>query len=103
MGYTTYTCSGCGDSYKSDYTEARGHKESVWIIDKEPTTSAEGKRHKECERCGKVLVSENIEKLYNLATTDTHGEAIVGGYLVIVTDTDTRNPVSNAIVALNAD
>src|SRR5699024_11070949 len=37
------------------------------------------------------------------ATTDTHGEAVVGGYLVIVTDTDTKNPVANAFVALHAD
>ncbi len=44
-----------------------------------------------------------IEKIYHLATTDTHGEAIVGDYLVIVTDTDTKNPVANATVALNAD
>ena len=103
MGYTTYTCTRCGENYKSDYTDALGHRESGWIMDAEPTTSAEGRRHKECERCGEVLASETLEKLYNTATTNTHGEAIVGGYLVIVTDTDTHAPVSNAAVTLNAD
>ncbi len=26
-GYTTYTCSVCGDTYKDNYTDALGHKE----------------------------------------------------------------------------
>ena len=103
MGYTTYTCEGCGDSYKSDYTRANGHKEGDWIIDKEPTTDAEGQRHKVCTVCGETLITETIEKLYNMATTDSKGEAVVGGYLVIVTDTDTKNPIANATVVLNKD
>lgn len=103
MGYTTYTCSRCGDTYKGDYTDAAGHKPGDWIIDQEPTTDSEGSRHKECEVCGEKLEEETIEKIYNQATTDTHGEAIVGGYLVIVTDTDSKNPVANATVALHTD
>lgn len=103
MGYTIYTCSRCGDSYKGDYTEATGHKPGDWIIDQEPTTESEGSRHRECENCGETLESETLEKLYLTATTDTHGEAIVGGYLVTVTDTDTNNPVSNAALTLNKD
>ena len=103
MGYTTYTCSRCGDTYKGDYTEAAGHKPGDWIIDQEPTTGSEGSKHKECEVCGETLETEEIEKIYNQATTDSKGEAIVGGYLVIVTDTDTKNPVSKAAVALHTD
>ena len=101
--YTTYTCSRCGDTYKGDYTDAAGHKPGDWIIDQEPTTDSEGSKHKECEVCGETLETEEIEKIYNQATTDTHGEAVVGGYLVIVTDTDTKNPVANAFVAPHAD
>ena len=103
MGYTTYTCDRCGDSYRSEYINAVGHRESDWIIDREPTAEAEGQRHKECSVCGETLISETIERLYDLATTDSRGEAVVGGYLVIVTDTDTRNPVANATVILNGD
>lgn len=101
MGFTTFTCSRCGDSYKGDYTDATGHKSGDWVVDKEPTTSSEGSRHRECVSCGKKLETEALEKLYLTATTDTHGEAIVGGYLVIVTDTDTKNPVSGVGVALD--
>ena len=103
MGYTTNTCSRCGDTNKSNYTEPAGHKPSDWIIDKEPTTDSEGSKHKECTVCGEKLETQPIEKIYNSATTDSKGEAIVGGYLVTVTDTDTKNPVANAAVALHKD
>ena len=53
--------------------------------------------------CGEKLETQPIEKIYNSATTDSKGEAIVGGYLVTVTDTDTKNPVANAAVALHKD
>ena len=103
MGYTTNTCTRCGDSSKSNYTEPTGHKPGDWIIDKEPTTDSDGSKHKECTVCGEKLETQPIEKIYNSATTDSKGEAIVGGYLVIVTDTDTKNPVANAAVALHKD
>ena len=103
MGYTTNTCVRCGDTNKSDYTEPAGHKPSDWIIDKEPTTDSKGSKHKECTVCGEKLETQPIEKIYNSATTDSKGEAIVGGYLVTVTDTDTKNPVANAAVALHKD
>lgn len=103
MGYTTYTCTRCGDSYKGDYTDAAGHQPGDWIIDVEPTTDSEGSKHKECEVCGETLETEEIEKIYNQSTTDEHGEAIVGGYLVTVTDTDTTNPVAGATVTLHED
>lgn len=103
MGYTTNTCSRCGDTYKGDYTDAAGHKPGDWIIDQEPTTDSEGSKHKECEVCGETLETEEIEKIYNQATTDTHGEAIVGGYLVTVSDTDTKNPVAGTTVTLKED
>ena len=103
MGYTTNTCSRCGDTNKSDYTEPAGHKPGEWIIDKEPTTDSEGSKHKECTVCGEKMETQPIEKIYNSATTDSKGEAIVGGYLVTVTDTDTKNPVANAAVALHKD
>ncbi len=103
MGYTTNTCARCGDTNKSNYTEPAGHKPSDWIIDKEPTTDSEGSKHKECTVCGEKLETQPIEKIYNSATTDSKGEAVVGGYLVTVTDTDTKNPVANAAVALHKD
>jgi len=78
-----------------------GHKPTAWIIDREPTTEAEGEKHIECEHCHTVLEKAVIERLYLTAITDKNGEAVVGGYLVIVTDTDTTAPVVGAMVTLN--
>ena len=103
MGHTTYTCSHCGDTYDGVYTDPTGHTPSDWIVDVEPTTGSEGSRHKECTVCGEVLETEELEQLYNQATTDSQGEAVVDRYLVIVTDTDTTDPVANATVTLHGD
>ena len=103
MGHSTFTCSWCGDSYEGSYTDPTGHTPSDWIVDVEPTTDSEGSRHKECTTCGEKLEEEPIEKIYHQSTTDEHGEAIVGGYLVTVSDTDTKNPVAGATVTLTDD
>jgi len=103
MGYTTHTCKDCGNTYKSDYTNPKGHTPSDWIVDLAPTMDSEGRKHIVCQDCGTVLQTTIIEKLYRSATTDSKGEAVVNGYLVIVTDTDTKNPIANAKVVLNED
>ena len=103
MGHTTYTCSRCGDSYDGAYTDPTGHTPSEWIVDQEAAQGVEGSRHKECTVCGEVLETEELDQLYNQATTDSQGEAVVGRYLVIVTDTDTTDPVANAAVTLHGD
>lgn len=59
-GYTTYTCS-CGDSYKSDYTDATGHNYKTTTV--EPTTSAKGYDLHECKNCGKSYKDNYTDKL----------------------------------------
>lgn len=46
---------------------------------------------------------DSYRELVKEATTDSQGEAVVGRYLVIVTDTDTTDPVANATVTLHGD
>lgn len=103
MGYTTFTCKYCGDSYKGDYLDAVGHIAGEWVVDKQPTLTAEGSKHKSCAKCGKVLETALIERVYNQSVTDGKGEATVGAYLVTVTDTESRNPIVGAVVNLAAD
>ncbi|MBR0159741.1 MAG: DUF4316 domain-containing protein [Oscillospiraceae bacterium] len=103
MGYTTYTCVHCDTQYRDQYTAPTGHSVGDWIVDREADTEAEGLRHRECAVCGLVLTTEVLEKLYVMATTDSRGVAVVGVYLVTVTDTDTGNPVANATVVLGND
>lgn len=92
-------CDLCG----KELAPATGHKPGDWIVDKQPTTAAEGSRYKECEVCHVKLETETLAKLYMTATTDTHGEAVVGGYFVTVTDTASVGPVANATITLNKD
>jgi len=50
-GYTTYTCTVCGDSYKDNYTEATDHN-YVGVETKAPTCGATGVMTYTCSGCG---------------------------------------------------
>ena len=52
-GYTQYTCSKCGKSYTSDYTNATGHKFGSWTT-KAATCTTNGSKTRTCANCGKV-------------------------------------------------
>ena len=51
QGYTTHTCSRCGDSYADTYVTALGHDYGQWITDREPTCTETGSAHRDCSRC----------------------------------------------------
>ena len=51
QGYTTHTCSACGDSYVDTYVDALGHAFGSWYVTKEATEDAEGQEKRECSRC----------------------------------------------------
>ena len=53
QGYTTHTCSVCGESFKDSYTDVVSHR-YVESIDIEPTCLSEGLKHTECEWCHTV-------------------------------------------------
>lgn len=50
MGYTLYTCKLCGDSYKDNYTEAKGHTYSEIVV--EATCTHRGYTTHFCKECG---------------------------------------------------
>ena len=60
QGYTTHTCTACGDSYKDTFIAALGHSESTWIVDHNATCTASGSKHTECTRCGVVMQTATI-------------------------------------------
>lgn len=61
-GYTTFTCSVCGDVYTDEYTDALGHTLGRVEIT-EPTTEKEGLKVTFCDICDEVLSVEVIEKI----------------------------------------
>lgn len=52
-----------GNRTTASITVNNGHTKSDWIIDKLPTSTKEGSRHKECTVCGTVVDSASIPKL----------------------------------------
>ncbi len=56
-GYTTYTCTACGDSYKGNYTEATGHN-YVGTETKAPTCGTVGEMTYTCSACGDSYTEE---------------------------------------------
>lgn len=52
QGYTTHTCSQCGDSYVDTYTAALGHSYGEWAITVQATANTDGRRERSCFRCG---------------------------------------------------
>ena len=72
-GYTTYTCSKCGDSYKDAYTNALGHAWDEGTVTKEPTCTKDGVRTYTCGTCGGTK-TETIQ-----ATGHDYEDGICGG------------------------
>ncbi len=61
-GYTTYTCSVCGDAYVDDYVDVLGHTYGEWVIDVDATCTTKGSKHKVCEVCNDTAI-ETIDSL----------------------------------------
>ena len=61
-GYTTYTCSVCGDSYAADYVDALGHSyseaEFVWTEDSSAEYGWTVTAAKTCANCSDKLIAE---------------------------------------------
>lgn len=50
-GYTTYTCTKCGNSYVDTYTATLGHSYGEWTVVTPATTTTNGLRERICTRC----------------------------------------------------
>ena len=97
-GYTTYTCSACGNSYTGNKTNSTGHSWGSWTVTKEPTTTAKGQEQRICKTCDKAE-SRSVEKLayesftgsignynaHNLAYIDWKGDEEQAAFIEVYT------------------
>ena len=95
-----HICSVCGNPDKDSYAD---HTEGNEIIDKEPTTEAEGAWHTECTVCGKVIKTGSIDKLEVYEVTDGNKAVFKKGAKsgVKVTTKVPANGTANVIVKVN--
>ena len=84
-GFTTYICTGCSESYISDYVEPNGHSLDNGTVTKEPTSTEKGEKLYTCTVCGYTEKSE-IDKL---PATDTARPAESNPDTGAVTSTNT--------------
>ena len=78
LGYTLHKCVRCGDSYKTDYVAAAGHKPGDWIVDKAPTATETGSKHRVCTVCGQTLDTVVIPATGETAVKIDHPAYVVG-------------------------
>ena len=57
-GFTTYTCSTCGDSYTDNPITAGGHKFGTWTQTQAPSCEVPGQELSACENCGETQSRE---------------------------------------------
>ncbi|MCD8308488.1 MAG: leucine-rich repeat domain-containing protein, partial [Clostridia bacterium] len=80
QGYTTYTCSGCGDSYKDNYVAANGHTWDDGVVTVEATCTEKGVITYTCTVCDAVKTESIAANGHNYGSdgvcTDCGEEAV---------------------------
>ena len=78
-GYTTYTCSVCGDSYVSDEVDANGHDYETVVTD--PDCFNNGYTTYTCSICGDSYVSDYVDPIeHEYEAVVTEPDCVNGGY-----------------------
>ncbi len=67
-GYTTYTCTKCGDTYTADETEPLGHDYVGTVT--EPTCTEKGYTTYTCSRCEDTYTADETDALGHTEVTD---------------------------------
>ena len=93
-GYTTHTCSRCGDSYTDSETEALGHAWGEWEIVRIAAPGEKGEKKRVCTRCGEVETAE-IDEL--MITSSVDGQT--GSSLVVTVPYAKRGAIATTLTA----
>lgn len=81
-GYTTHTCSNCGDSYTDNYTAAAGHNYGAWETQTAATCLTDGVQKRTCSGCGDVQTQSVPAIGHDYVETTVDATCTQYGYIV---------------------
>ena len=90
QGYTTYTCSCCGYSYKGDKVKATGHTFDDWAVVAPATCIESGEEQRKCKNCD---VSETRTVEITGHNYENHVCTHCGDALIALGDVDTNGNI----------
>lgn len=80
-GYTTYTCSICGDSYTDNYVSPAGHSWGKWFEADPPTCTDSGIKRSNCQNCKSAYITTKTSPLgHNYQSSITEPTCTSQGY-----------------------
>ena len=97
VGYTTHTCSECGNAYTSDETQATGHNHVPTV--KDPTCTTDGYTTYTCDKCNDTYTADEVPSPgHNYDAVVTPETCTTDGYTThtctVCNDTYTSNTVA---------
>ena len=103
-GYTTYTCSVCGNSYVGDEVPALNHDMGDWVIT-DATCTADGSKTRTCQRegCDHSETEVIAATGHNHVPTVTAPDCVNGGYTTYTCSVCGNSYVGDEVPALNHD
>ena len=70
-GFTTYTCTLCGDRYVAEYTDLAEHRYGQWSVKQEASCTGEGREACICQDCGAEQSRELEAKGHSYGSWET--------------------------------
>ena len=102
-GYTTYTCTTCGDSYVGNETKALGHDLGEWTVSKKASCTEAGEKVRKCSRCDYNETEEIAATGHNYKEVVTAPTCTEAGYTTYTCTTCGDSYVGNETKALGHD
>ena len=65
-GFTTHTCTECGNSYTDSFVDAKGHSWGDWVVVKKATNEKEGSKKRTCKNDNTHVETQVIPAKYPL-------------------------------------
>ncbi|MCD7828785.1 MAG: amidase domain-containing protein [Clostridiales bacterium] len=81
-GYTLYTCTRCGATYKDNYTDALGHDMGEWYTVSEPSGEVKGVERRDCQRCDYYETREYGDVVHSYTATVIEPTCTEQGYTI---------------------